>query len=133
MKLDTLVRIAAERNIRIGRAGARLIMVTYPDNPKAYTYHGSVYSVAERLGLIPEPPVDGYAEAERIVDGLLQGRTMDTILGIHDTIRGMVTGRTPYHGMLETVDVKYREAEVGKDEYDRWVYRFIPITEKARN
>jgi len=91
------------------------ILVRFHQDGQAYEYSGSVYSVAERLHLIPE--IDRVQEAATVAWVLSNGQ--DEVVahtGLNDNLRGL-------HGLHDIDD-----EPAGTDEYDRdlAVYRIVP-------
>lgn len=60
------------------------ISVVFEANGKAYTYQGTILSVAERIGLVPE--IDINAEAQKATDELIKNGHTTTYLVCRDTI-----------------------------------------------
>ena len=83
------------------------VNLIFKANSKVYTYRGSIYAVAEQLGLIPE--IDVLDEAEKVAHQLRNGATeVLAPAGLNSTIR---------YNRSDLANVAYRDG--GLDEYDR--------------
>ena len=69
----------------IARVVNRKVEVTFKPGDKVYRYNGSVYSVAERLKLIPE--IDIVAESRQIIESLKAQASVVAPSGCGDTCR----------------------------------------------
>lgn len=98
-----------------GKRKANQVNVVYSPNGKVYEYKGTILSVAERLGLIPE--INYEMEAQRIASEL-KHNTREVIGhdGCQDTVRYL------FEKWVETKDA-------GVDEFDRPLVIFYISTE----
>lgn len=99
---------------KIGKRKANTVCVVYSPNGKVYEYKGSVLSVAERLGLIPE--INYEVEAQKIASELKHSAEVIGHDGCQDTIRCLL------EKWVETKDA-------GVDEFDRSLVIFYISTE----
>lgn len=97
-----------------GKRKANTVCVVYSPNGKVYEYKGSILSVAERLGLIPE--INYEVEAQKIASELKHNAEVIGHDGCQDTIRYLL------EKWVETKDA-------GVDEFDRPLVIFYISTE----
>lgn len=118
MKIETLDRLikeskgsgaSAEYDTR-GR-----VQVSFRTGGKAYTYTGSVYRIAERMGLIPKFIITD--ESERVLSALARGETYVTTLAACDTVKALGIER----GIIRQIDwrTNLKSEYFGRDEFDR--------------
>jgi hypothetical protein len=95
------------------------VSVTYAEGSKAYTYSGTILSIAERLGLIPE--INVVRESEAIVRGLVSGASMVGHVECYDTVRFALP-----EGMYLV------QSDYSIDDYDRRTCVYSTTTDKPK-
>lgn len=86
------------------------IEVTFNEGQKSYTYKGTIYSIAQRLNLIPEVVI--MDEAEKVAKLLKTQNEVIAPSGCRDTVAWLLQD-ADFGGKI--VD----ETGCGKDEFDR--------------
>jgi len=117
MKIETFAKLWQEK-YPTGSAEnmGRTVRVTYSSNGKVYNYHGSVYSVAERLNLIPDININ--TQANKIIAALKDDKEIIAPSGCLDTVVWM-------WGACNDNPAPHSELHVGTDEFDRPLDRYF--------
>jgi hypothetical protein len=136
MKLETLRKDWQEAhpggNVWISLSNGQLLeggkqtgkfAVTYNADGKIYTYaYKSVYSLAERLNMIPSGDIDYWVESRKAIAALRRGETFDTLGGLMDTMRHLLFQETG-----KGFSIRYTSNT--RDEYDRVIFHIYGMEE----
>lgn len=119
MKIETLVALLRDRKDPAANAWVtndKKVAVSFFAYGKVFEYRGSIYSVAQRLGLIPE--VDIPATARAVAEKLRAGYNVISAAALIDTLRH------------EHLACATDDSDRGVDAYD-YKLRFYFPTEKC--
>jgi hypothetical protein len=95
--------------------------LTYYPGGKCYKFSASsVHALAERLNLIPGGEIDYWVESRKAIQALSKGEKFESLGGLFDTIRFIISEKNGNFADLKTSE--------SKDKYDRTVYIFESMT-----